>query len=134
MISIFLIAMMCLCIANTAMAATNDANAVETSKRYMDEHVPRKLALIIGNYEYPHLGDLPGVESDIANVKARFEKLGFDVVDPYPNVRNWDDFQYKVLKPFRAKIERDDLAVVSLRGSRPSLTAAASISPRGTCL
>lgn len=116
MIRILFLAVMCLCIDNAAMAAANHTNTAETSAPYMSEHPPRKLVLIIGNYKYPHLGDLPGVESDITNVKDRFEQLGFDLIDVHSNVRTWDEFDHDILKPFRHKIERDDLAVVYFSG------------------
>jgi uncharacterized caspase-like protein len=39
-----------------------------------------------------------------------------DAVDTHENVRTWEEFQYEVLKPFRAKVDRDDLGVVYFSG------------------
>ncbi len=83
---------------------------------YMSDHQAKRLVLIVANSNYENLGELPGVKSDFDNMQRSFADLGFDIVESYANVRTWTDFQYDVLKPFRAKVERDDLVVVYFSG------------------
>lgn len=83
---------------------------------YFAEKIPRRLALVIGNFDYTNLTDLPGVKADLESMTASFKALGFDEVVTVPNVPTWDDFQYNVLKPFKAKVQRDDLVVVYFSG------------------
>lgn len=83
---------------------------------YLTERIPRRLVLVVANSEYKDLPDLPGVQADSVKMIEVFKDLGFDEVVHAPNVPTWDEFQYKVLKPFKAKIQPDDLVVVYFSG------------------
>jgi hypothetical protein len=84
--------------------------------RYLIERHPRRLALVVGNFDYKIHGDLPGVQSDISGVVSAFEDLNFDLIHEHPNVPDWDSFNFDVFKPFRNEIQRDDLVVIYLSG------------------
>lgn len=84
--------------------------------KYLQERHPRRLALVIGNYDYEHHSKLPGVKSDVKEVVFAFKELKFDVIHSHENVVDWESFNYDVFKPFRAEIRRDDLVIVYLSG------------------
>ncbi|MDR9781133.1 caspase family protein [Rhizobium redzepovicii] len=93
-----------------------NVHAEDLSDRYLEEHQPRRLALIIGNDEYKNLGDLPGVKADLTEMKQAFIGMNFDVVEAHENIKTSKEFQLGILKPFRAQVQPDDLVVVYFSG------------------
>jgi hypothetical protein len=89
---------------------------ITTQEEYLEARAPRRLALVIGNYHYTELGDLPGVKSDIEHVAAQFKDLKFDVVETYANLKTARQFELEALKPFRSQVMPDDLVVVYMSG------------------
>jgi hypothetical protein len=100
-----------LCSFTIAPAALSAAD-----KEYLVEREPKKLALIIGNWDYKHLSDLGSAETDAQLMAERLRALGFDVDSTHINVPTHPEFFDVVFQEFRKKIDVGDFVVFYFSG------------------
>ncbi|MCA1568260.1 MAG: caspase family protein [Acidobacteria bacterium] len=98
---------------SAALVGVARANDLE---KYYAEKSPAKRALVIGNSAYTTLGRIPSSKTDGEMIKARLEKLKFDTVDYYPDVKTVDEFEDVVIPGFRHKVKEGDLVVIYFSG------------------
>ena len=89
--------------------------AAAANAAYPCDREPNKLALVIGNENYAHHGDIPSAGDDARQMRDRLTALGFDVTY-VPDVPTRDIFQNKVLKDFQRKIDGGELVVFYFSG------------------
>jgi len=85
------------------------------ARDYLFEREPARLALVVGNSDYEHLGPLHSAKFDAKEMSTRLKQLGFTVtlVTRLSSVRHFED---DILPAFRNNIQRGDLVVFYFSG------------------
>ncbi|MEC7289915.1 MAG: caspase family protein [Pseudomonadota bacterium] len=92
----------------------------QPSPAYTKETTPRRVALVLTNWNYDHFPDVASSKTDGERMESALERLDFEV-SSVSNIQSYDDVERRALTPFISKVGKDDDVVVYYSGHGFSL-------------